>query len=167
MAENIEYRIEVTPWAKFAFWLMPSCTDPARRTLPDFGSDRIAHSCVCSREEGNCDRQRKLKVLDAERTQAIRDADSVATGDQRSLPIDVFRSVPVLNMNANEVLATWQPVPESKGHRGYPNDTNVSQSSNDVFPTSVHAAVTEAQRIPALEVLKQSWSKSAGAWARR
>ena len=48
----------------------------------------------------------------------------------------------------------------SKGIEVHPNDhMNASQSSNDVFPTSVHVAVTEAlvkDLIPALEVLAES-----------
>ena len=56
----------------------------------------------------------ELKVLDAERAQAIRDAaDLVATGKYDAhFPIDVFQtgSGTSSNMNANEVLATWQPV---------------------------------------------------------
>src|SRR5690625_5240905 len=60
-------------------------------------------------------------------------------------PIDVFQtgSGTSSNMNTNEVLATLAS--RELGRDVHPNDhVNASQSSNDVFPTSVHVAVTEA-----------------------
>jgi fumarate hydratase class II len=50
----------------------------------------------------------------------------------------------------------------------HPNDdVNMSQSSNDTFPTATHIAATEAavrQLIPALEVLHESLSNKARQW---
>ncbi len=59
------------------------------------------------------------------------------------------------NMNANEVIATLAT--RRLGRDVHPNDhVNASQSSNDVFPTSVHVAATAGvthDLIPALEHL--------------
>lgn len=108
-----------------------------------------------------------LKVLDAERAQAIIDAaDQVATGDYDAhFPIDVFQtgSGTSSNMNANEViaeLATRALKAAGSSTEVHPNDhVNASQSSNDVFPTSVHVAVTGAlinDLIPSLATLAAS-----------
>ena len=69
-------------------------------------------------------------------------------------PIDVFQtgSGTSSNMNANEVIATLAT--ERLGRAVHPNDhVNASQSSNDVFPSSIHIAATSAvvnDLIPAL-----------------
>src|SRR6195952_4827254 len=69
-------------------------------------------------------------------------------------------------MNINEVLATLAS--KYLGSAVHPNDhVNASQSSNDVFPTSVHVAVTGAlieQLIPSLEVLAVSLEAKAELW---
>ncbi len=71
------------------------------------------------------------------------------------------------NMNMNEVLASLAS--SALGSPVHPNDhVNASQSSNDVFPTSVHVAVTGAlleDLIPALDHLAISLEKKAKAWA--
>jgi fumarate hydratase class II len=58
-------------------------------------------------------------------------------------------------MNTNEVLATLAT--RSLGREVHPNDhVNASQSSNDVFPTSIHLAATAAaanELVPALDHL--------------
>jgi fumarate hydratase class II len=72
-------------------------------------------------------------------------------------PIDVFQtgSGTSTNMNANEVVATLAS--ERLGRRVHPNDeVNASQSSNDVFPTSVHVAAAvllRSELLPALDEL--------------
>jgi len=72
-------------------------------------------------------------------------------------PVDVFQtgSGTSSNMNTNEVIATLAS--ERLGRPVHPNDeVNASQSSNDVFPSSIHLAATEAvatELIPALEHL--------------
>ena len=46
-------------------------------------------------------------------------------------------------MNANEVIA--RSPPSRSARKVHPNDhVNASQSSNDVFPTSIHVAATES-----------------------
>jgi len=101
----------------------------------------------------------ELGVLDANLAAAIvAAADEVAAGlHDRDFPIDVFQtgSGTSSNMNANEVIATLAAA--RLGREVHPNDhVNASQSSNDVFPTSVHVAATAGvvrDLIPALEQL--------------
>jgi fumarate hydratase class II len=88
-------------------------------------------------------------------------AEEVARGDwDDHFPIDVFQtgSGTSSNMNANEVIATLAS--ERLGQPVHPNDhVNASQSSNDVFPSSIHLAATSAvvqDLIPALEHLSAS-----------
>jgi fumarate hydratase class II len=88
-------------------------------------------------------------------------ADEVARGDwDDHFPIDVFQtgSGTSSNMNANEVIATLAS--ERLGQPVHPNDhVNASQSSNDVFPSSIHLAATSAvvrDLLPALEHLSAS-----------
>ncbi|MFJ2618788.1 class II fumarate hydratase [Glutamicibacter sp. NPDC087344] len=108
-----------------------------------------------------------LDVLDAERAEAIvAAADQVASGDYDThFPIDVFQtgSGTSSNMNTNEVLAelaTRALKDSGSTTEVHPNDhVNASQSSNDVFPTSVHVAATAAlinDLVPALETLASS-----------
>ena len=97
-------------------------------------------------------------------------ADEVIAGAHHDhFPIDTFQtgSGTSSNMNMNEVLATLAT--RSLGSPVHPNDhVNMSQSSNDVFPTSVHVAVTGAlthDLVPALDHLATSLERKASAWA--
>ncbi len=110
---------------------------------------------------------KELGVLNEERSAAIQAAaDKVATGEYNvHFPIDVFQtgSGTSSNMNTNEVLATLanKALKEAGSDTEvHPNDhVNASQSSNDVFPTSVHVAVTGAlinDLKPALDQLATS-----------
>jgi len=100
-----------------------------------------------------------LGVLDQDVAAAIVSAaDEVATGAHDAhFPVDIFQtgSGTSSNMNMNEVLATLATA--RLGRPVHPNDhVNASQSSNDVFPTSVHLAATAGvvrDLIPALEHL--------------
>ncbi|MBA2531663.1 MAG: class II fumarate hydratase [Nocardioidaceae bacterium] len=80
-------------------------------------------------------------------------------------PLDVFQtgSGTSSNMNANEVIASLAS--RALGHDVHPNDhVNASQSSNDVFPTSIHVAATAAvtqDLVPALEHLAESLERKA------
>lgn len=66
------------------------------------------------------------------------------------------------NMNVNEVLARRanELLPEGSDEKVHPNDDiNMSQSSNDTFPTAMHIAAYHAiyhDLIPALSQLKQT-----------
>lgn len=113
----------------------------------------------------------RLGVIDDETSRAIiAAAGRVAAGEfDGDFPIDVFQtgSGTSSNMNTNEVLATLAT--ESLGRKVHPNDhVNASQSSNDVFPTSIHVAATEAvirDLIPALDHLAVSLERKAAEWA--
>ncbi|MFJ7202042.1 class II fumarate hydratase [Streptomyces sp. NPDC098789] len=101
----------------------------------------------------------ELGVLDRDVADAIRSAAAeVAEGRwDAHFPVDVFQtgSGTSSNMNANEVIATLAT--ERSGREVHPNDhVNASQSSNDVFPSSIHIAATAAvtgELVPALEHL--------------
>ncbi|MEB0003959.1 MULTISPECIES: aspartate ammonia-lyase [unclassified Cryobacterium] len=113
----------------------------------------------------------QLGVLDGDIAEAIAGAaDEVITGlydDQ--FPIDVYQtgSGTSSNMNMNEVLATLAT--RTLGRPVHPNDhVNASQSSNDVFPTSVHLAVTSAlidDLIPGLDHLAVALEAKSVLWA--
>ncbi|MDJ0322929.1 class II fumarate hydratase [Cryobacterium sp. PH31-AA6] len=113
----------------------------------------------------------RLGVLDADIANAIAAAaDEVATGRyDAEFPIDVYQtgSGTSSNMNMNEVLATLAS--RTLGRPVHPNDhVNASQSSNDVFPTSVHIAVTSAlidDLIPSLDHLAVALEAKAELWA--
>ena len=112
-----------------------------------------------------------LCVVDADVAAAIGNAaDLVADGRfDDDFPIDVFQtgSGTSSNMNTNEVLATLAT--EQLGRKVHPNDhVNASQSSNDVFPTSIHVAATEGvvvELIPALEHLATALEDKAASWS--
>ncbi|WP_240632501.1 MULTISPECIES: aspartate ammonia-lyase [Cryobacterium] len=113
----------------------------------------------------------RLGVLDSNIADAIAAAaDEVITGRyDAQFPIDVYQtgSGTSSNMNMNEVLATLAT--RRLGSPVHPNDhVNASQSSNDVFPTSVHIAVTSAlidDLIPALDHLAVAFEAKAELWA--
>ncbi|WP_406303220.1 class II fumarate hydratase [Streptomyces sp. NBC_00879] len=104
----------------------------------------------------------ELGVLDKDIAGAVADAAAeVADGRwDEHFPVDVFQtgSGTSSNMNANEVIATLAT--ERLGREVHPNDhVNASQSSNDVFPSSIHIAATAAvtrDLIPALDHLAAS-----------
>ncbi|MEU4545317.1 class II fumarate hydratase [Nonomuraea dietziae] len=101
----------------------------------------------------------ELGVLDKDVAEAIAQAaaDVAENEYDEHFPIDVFQtgSGTSSNMNANEVVATLAQ--ERLGRPVHPNDhVNASQSSNDVFPTSIHvAAATEVvfHLVPSLQHL--------------
>nr|WP_271206611.1 class II fumarate hydratase [Herbiconiux flava] len=112
----------------------------------------------------------RLGVLDQPISDAIAGAaDRVAAGEfDGDFPIDVYQtgSGTSSNMNMNEVLASLAST--ALGSKVHPNDhVNASQSSNDVFPTSVHVAVTGAlihDLIPSLEHLAEALEEKAVLW---
>ncbi|MFF5074309.1 class II fumarate hydratase [Micromonospora olivasterospora] len=88
----------------------------------------------------------ELGVIDADVAAAIAAAAAhvAAGGYDDQFPIDVFQtgSGTSSNMNANEVIATLAS--RELGRDVHPNDdVNASQSSNDVFPSSIHLAATQ------------------------
>ncbi|MFH8880496.1 class II fumarate hydratase [Streptomyces californicus] len=113
----------------------------------------------------------ELKVLDPDIAAAIEEAaEEVASGRwDDHFPVDVFQtgSGTSSNMNANEVIATLAT--ERLGRPVHPNDhVNASQSSNDVFPSSIHIAATAAvtaDLIPALDRLADSLGRKSAEFA--
>jgi fumarate hydratase class II len=113
----------------------------------------------------------ELGVLDPAMADAIEKAAlAVANGEyDEHFPIDVFQtgSGTSSNMNANEVIATLAQ--ERLGQAVHPNDhVNASQSSNDVFPTSIHlaaAGVLSGELIPALRSLDEALRRKAEEFA--
>ncbi|MCG3040279.1 class II fumarate hydratase [Streptomyces fenghuangensis] len=113
----------------------------------------------------------ELGVLDADLARAVEQAaEEVAEGRwDDHFPVDVFQtgSGTSSNMNMNEVLATLAS--ERLGAPVHPNDhVNASQSSNDVFPSSIHIAATAAvtgDLIPALEHLARALERKAEEFA--
>ena len=113
----------------------------------------------------------ELGVLEADLAQAIVDAaEAVAQGGYDAhFPLDVFQtgSGTSSNMNTNEVIA--ELATRALGREVHPNDhVNASQSSNDVFPTSVHVAATAGvvrTLIPALDHLATSLEAKATEFA--
>ncbi|MGD9990215.1 class II fumarate hydratase [Pseudonocardia sp.] len=113
---------------------------------------------------------KRIGVLDATVADAIAAAaDEVAAGRHDDhFPVDVFQtgSGTSSNMNANEVIAT---LASGAGVDVHPNDhVNASQSSNDVFPTTIHLAATEAlarDAAPALDHLAAALRRRAADWA--
>ena len=97
----------------------------------------------------------------------IQAAHEVAIGQHDAqFPVDIFQtgSGTSSNMNANEVIAN-RAIQLLGGRPGtktpvHPNDhVNKGQSSNDVFPTAVHVAASEALErdlLPALRVLERA-----------
>jgi fumarate hydratase class II len=102
-------------------------------------------------------------------------AEEVATGQlDDEFPLRVWQtgSGTQTNMNANEVIAN-RASEALGGRRGskapvHPNDhVNLSQSSNDTFPTAMHVAVAielERRLIPAIEALIQALDHKRQAW---
>ncbi len=113
----------------------------------------------------------ELGVVGADMAAAIEKAAlDVAAGQYDDhFPVDVFQtgSGTSSNMNVNEVIATLAT--RALGRDVHPNDhVNASQSSNDVFPTSIHVATTQAivrDLIPALDHLATTFEHKAHEFA--
>lgn len=113
----------------------------------------------------------RLAILDGGIADAIvASADEIIGGQHHEhFPVDTYQtgSGTSSNMNMNEVLATLAS--DKLGSPVHPNDhVNMSQSSNDVFPTSVHVAVTGAllhDLVPSLEHLAGALEDKAALWA--
>jgi fumarate hydratase class II len=120
---------------------------------------------ACARVNGS------LGILERPLAAAIAAAaDEVAAGRHDAhFPVDVFQtgSGTSSNMNANEVIATLAR--QASGREVHPNDhVNASQSSNDVFPTTIHLAATEAlsrEVVPALVHLASALTRRSQEWA--
>jgi fumarate hydratase class II len=112
----------------------------------------------------------RLGVITDEQAAAIREGASEIVAGQHldQFPVDVFQtgSGTSSNMNMNEVLAS---LAARRGVQVHPNDhVNASQSSNDVFPTSIHVAAARAtaeQLVPSLDHLAAALGAKAAEFA--
>ncbi|MCC6425999.1 MAG: class II fumarate hydratase [Phycisphaerales bacterium] len=130
-----------------------------------------------------------LNRLDRDRTNAIveacreiQDGLPALGGLPKHFPIDIYQtgSGTSTNMNVNEVIANLvcvrkhQPIGRSKDPEWikqggiHPNDhVNMSQSSNDTFPTAMHVAAAIAihtQLLPAIQRLAERLESHAKGW---
>jgi fumarate hydratase, class II len=122
--------------------------------------------------KGACAQVNKdLGLLAPEKADAIiAAAAEIADGlHDNQFPIDVFQtgSGTSSNMNTNEVIASIAATATPPVIVHPNDDVNMSQSSNDTFPTATHIAATEAavrHLIPALEMLHESLESKARQW---
>jgi fumarate hydratase class II len=118
-----------------------------------------------------------LHKLDDEKTRLITQAaDEVIAGKLNDhFPLRIWQtgSGTQTNMNANEVISN-RAIELAGGEMGskkpiHPNDhVNMSQSSNDTFPTAMHIAAAERIEqvlIPAVEELAEALAKKAAEFA--
>ncbi|GAA3284872.1 class II fumarate hydratase [Nesterenkonia halobia] len=156
-AAETEYRIEHDTMGEVkvpAHALYRAQTQRAVQNFPISGRtlERTHIEALARVKKAAAQANRQLGVLDAARAEAIAGAaDRVASGElDEHFPVDVFQtgSGTSSNMNTNEVLATLANralAEQGADEEVHPNDhVNASQSSNDVFPTSVHVATTSA-----------------------
>ncbi|MGB8966097.1 MAG: class II fumarate hydratase [Candidatus Cybelea sp.] len=119
---------------------------------------------------------RDLGKLDGEKTHLIvQAADEIVEGKlDANFPLRVWQtgSGTQTNMNVNEVISN-RAIELAGGQMGskkpvHPNDdVNMSQSSNDTFPTAMHVAGAEAivHMLPAVEALRDALDAKATQWA--
>ena len=117
-----------------------------------------------------------LGKLDDERCALIvRAADEVVAGELYShFPLRVWQtgSGTQTNMNVNEVISN-RAIELAGGVMGskkpiHPNDhVNMSQSSNDTFPTAMHMAAAEAivEMVPAVKALRAALQAKSERWS--
>jgi fumarate hydratase class II len=116
------------------------------------------------------------KLPQAKADLIVRAADEVIAGQWNSeFPVHVWQtgSGTQSNMNVNEVIAN-RAIQLAGGAMGskspiHPNDhVNMSQSSNDTFPTAMHMAAVsfmDKKLLPAVRALRHSVQSKAGTWA--
>jgi fumarate hydratase class II len=119
---------------------------------------------------------RDLGKLEAEKADLIvKAADEIIAGELDShFPLRVWQtgSGTQTNMNVNEVISN-RAIEIAGGQMGsknpiHPNDhVNMSQSSNDTFPTAMHVAAAEAMvgMLPAVEALRDALDVKAKQWS--
>ena len=114
----------------------------------------------------------KTKAIDAKRGKSIISAcDKILSGkfiDQFVVDMINSGAGTAFNMNSNEVISNvaLEILHKKKGQYEFlhPNDhVNMSQSSNDTYPTAMHVAILMnlKETIPAVEILIKSLSKKA------
>jgi fumarate hydratase class II len=115
------------------------------------------------------------KLEDEKASLIVRAADEIADGKlDAHFPLRVWQtgSGTQTNMNVNEVISN-RAIEIAGGEMGskrpvHPNDdVNMSQSSNDTFPTAMHVAGAQAivGMLPAVEALRDALHTKARGWA--
>ncbi|WP_020580300.1 class II fumarate hydratase [Actinopolymorpha alba] len=176
MAEDQDYRIERDTMGEVrvpAHALWRAQTQRAVENFPISGSTlESQHIRALALIKGAAAKvNAELGVIDDDLAKAIQAAAArVAEGGYDDhFPIDVFQtgSGTSSNMNTNEVLASLAT--DALGQPVHPNDhVNASQSSNDVFPSSIHIAATNAvlhDLVPALTHLVEAFERKAQEFA--
>ncbi|MCD9142642.1 class II fumarate hydratase [Streptomyces albireticuli] len=172
MTDSEQYRIEHDSMGEVRVPAHAKWRAQTQRAVENFpiSGQRLerAHIAALARIKGAAAKvNAELGVVDKDIAEAVAAAaEEVAEGRwDDHFPVDVFQtgSGTSSNMNTNEVLATLAT--ERLGRDVHPNDhVNASQSSNDVFPSSIHIAATAAvtgDLIPALEHLAASLERKA------
>ena len=153
-----------------------------QRSLENFriGEERMPGELIhalATIKKASAEVNRDLGLLAEDKARAIAAAaDEVVHGDHDGeFPLVVWQtgSGTQTNMNVNEVIANRasELVGGGRGalRRIHPNDdVNLSQSSNDVFPTAMHVAVAErvaAHLLPAVARLRDTLDAKARAFA--
>jgi fumarate hydratase, class II len=167
MAAETEYRIEHDTMGEVKVPKDATYAAQTQRAVENFpisGTTLARHhiAALAQIKKAAARANADLGVLDRDIAEAIaKAADRVIAGElDHDFPIDVFQtgSGTSSNMNTNEVIATLAS--RTLGRAVHPNDhVNASQSSNDVFPSSIHVAALEAVTtvlIPGLEALAVS-----------
>ncbi|MFE3855625.1 class II fumarate hydratase [Streptomyces griseorubiginosus] len=173
-----EYRIEHDSMGEIQVPVDAKWRAQTQRAVENFpiSGQRIerAHIEALARIKGAAAKvNARLGVLDKDIAEAIQEAaEEVAEGKwDEHFPIDVFQtgSGTSSNMNTNEVIATLATERLGAGRGVHPNDhVNASQSSNDVFPSSIHIAATAAvtrDLIPALQHLADALGRKSEEFA--
>jgi fumarate hydratase class II len=160
-----------------AYW--GAQTERSRHNFPigDEAMPRPLISALAIVKRAAAETNRALGLIDARRTRAIlQAAQEILDGKlDAHFPLTVYQtgSGTQSNMNINEVIANRanEILGGARGAKSpiHPNDhVNMSQSSNDVFPTAMHiAAAQEISRrlIPALEHLHAELTRKTKAFA--
>lgn len=172
MSENAEYRIERDSMGEVQVPAHAKWRAQTQRAVGNFPLsgrrlERAHIEALAHIKAAAATVNADLGVLDAGVADAIRAAaEEVADGRwDDHFPVDVFQtgSGTSSNMNMNEVVATLATERLPGDATVHPNDhVNASQSSNDVFPSSLHIAATAAvtrDLVPALEHLAAALSR--------
>ena len=173
---DIEYRIEHDTMGEVRVPKDATYAAQTQRAVENFpisgtGLGRHQIAALAQIKKAAARANADLGVLPADISEAIQAAaDRVIAGEfDADFPIDVFQtgSGTSSNMNTNEVIGTLAT--RALGSTVHPNDhVNASQSSNDVFPSSVHIAAYEAVvtvLVPGLETLAASLEAKAAEFA--
>jgi fumarate hydratase class II len=173
---QMEYRIERDTMGEVKVPINALYRAQTQRAVENFpisgqGLEREHIIALAQIKKAAAQANQSLGILDARIADAISvSADQIIAGHHLDhFPVDVFQtgSGTSSNMNMNEVLATLAT--RVLGEEVHPNDhVNASQSSNDVFPTSVHVAVTNSlihHLLPSLNYLAEALEQKAQDWS--